>query len=287
MPHQTKDPEIKFHPPEVLSEDGDGAVENASQSDWDKALTYHEIKRKIHDEIKRERIRAAVIHAIIKKAMATMGAAAKPFQLRTANWEQFPQAELDLEESLEQDPILNQLIVENKEPRRSEVVVCIDTSLSMTGRKLALTAVALAVIALQLESEDLSVIAFETEANIIKPLGKKMGLFQILERFMEVPARGLTNIEAGLLMAAKEAEKGSSARAAVILMTDGRYTAGKNPDYIVPRLPKLHLVQTGNPWSSPRFCRSLARAGGGKFLRVAKLEHLPKAMYSLVYEIIR
>ena len=79
----------------------------------------------------------------------------------------------------------------------------------------------------------------------------------------------------------------SDLKKAVILMTDGRYTAGKNPDYIIPRLPRLHVVQTGNPWSSPRFCRSLAQAGRGKFVRVAQLDHLPKALYALVNGIIR
>jgi Mg-chelatase subunit ChlD len=104
---------------------------------------------------------------------------------------------------------------------------------------------------------------------------------------MEVPARGLTNIEAGLLDAAKQAESGKTSKRAVILMTDGRFTAGRNPDYIVPRLPRLHVIQTGNPWSSPRFCRSLAQRGRGKYMRVANLEQLPKALYSLVHEIIR
>ena len=70
-------------------------------------------------------------------------------------------------------------------------------------------------------------------------------------------------------------------------MTDGRFTAGRNPDYIVPRLPRLNMVQTGNPWASTRFCRSLARQGRGKYVRVAHLEHLPKALYALVHGIVR
>ena len=104
---------------------------------------------------------------------------------------------------------------------------------------------------------------------------------------MEVPARGLTNIESGLLLAEKQALKGKLAKKAIILMTDGRFTAGRNPEYLVGRLPRLHVIQTGNPWSSPRYCRSLARKGRGKYMRVAKLEHLPSALYSLVHEIIR
>ncbi len=281
-----KEPEVKFHPPEAITEEGDGAVENLSESDWDKALHYHEIKKRL-DEVKRAKVRAAAIRAIIQKALATMGAVQRPYQLVTAPWSAHPQEEFDLEASLEEDPGLENLMVERREPRRAEVIICIDTSLSMTGRKLALTAVALAVLALQLEPEDYAVIAFESDANLVKPLGQRVQLDRVLEKFMEVPARGLTNIEAGLQMAKKQAFAGKLPKKAVILMTDGRYTAGKNPEYLVKSLPALHVVQTGNPWSSPRFCRSLAQQGRGKFLRVAQLEHLPKALYALVNGIVR
>lgn len=279
-------PEIKFHPPELLTEEGDGAVENASESDWDKALHYHELKKRMA-ESKRAKIRATAIRAIVRKALATMGAVQKPYQLMNAPWHSHPQEEFDLEASLEEDPTLESLVVERKEPRRAEVIVCLDTSLSMTGRKLAINAVALAVIALQLEPEDLSVIVFESDAVVIKPLETRMNIYEILKKFMEVPAKGLTNIEAGLLKAEAEAKNGKLPKKAVILMTDGRFTAGLSPDYLVPRLPRLHVVQTGNPWSSSRLCKNMAREGRGKYVRVAQLEHLPKALYSLVHEIIR
>jgi Mg-chelatase subunit ChlD len=282
---ETAEPEVKFQAPEVLSESGDGAIESAS--DWDAAIHYHDVKRRL-DLMQREKVRASAIRAIVRKAQSTLGSITRPYQLKIAPWGEHPQEEFDLDSSLEEDPSLQNLLVERKEPRRAEVVVCIDTSLSMTGRKLALTAVALAVISLQLDPEDFALVAFETEATLIKGLGERKDVFQVLKDFMEVPARGLTNIEAGLLMAEKEVlGKGRLPKKAVILMTDGRFTAGRNPEYLIPRLPRLHVVQTGNPWSSPRFCRGLARRGRGKHLRVAKLEHLPTALYALVQEIIR
>ncbi len=286
MPEEQQAPEVKFHPPEVISEDGDGAVENASDTDWDKAIQYHELKKRL-EAGQRDKVRAAAIRAIVRKAQSSMGSVSRPYHLRNAPWNAHPQEEFDLDATLEEDPTLENLLVERREPRRAEVILCIDTSLSMTGRKLALTAVALAVLALQLDPEDFSVIAFESEASLIKGLGEKKDVYAVLKRFMEVPARGLTNIEAGMLLAEKQAAAGKLPKKAVILMTDGRFTAGRSPDYLVNRLPRLHVVQTGNPWSSPRFCRSLARKGRGKYLRVAKLEHLPTALYALVHEIIR
>jgi len=267
-----------------LSESGDGAIESAS--DWDSAIHYHEIKKRL-TAIKREKVRAAALRAIIRKAQSILGSVSKPYEWKVEEWSRHPQEELDLDHSLEEDPRLETLLVEKKEARRAEVIVCIDTSLSMTGRKLALNAVALAVLGLQLPPEDFSVISFETDAELLKKLGDQTPLPETLRRFMEVPAKGLTNMEAGLLLAEKECAKGKLTKRAVILMTDGRFTAGRNPDYLASRLPRLHVVQTGNPWSSPRFCRGLAKKGRGRFLRVAHLEHLPSALYSLVHGIIR
>ncbi len=262
-------------------------MDNQSSDNWEKALEYHEIKHRIQDKKKREQIRDAAVEQIIRKALATMGAVNRPYREETAPWELSPASELDLEASLSEDPALEHLLVEHRVPKRAEVVLCIDTSLSMTGKKLALTAVALATLALQLDSEDLGVICFETDATVIKPIGEKMPLRKLLRALLEVPARGLTNIEAGLKKAAQECDHGRLPRKAVILMSDGRFTAGSNPEYLVAKLPKLHVVQTGSPWASPRFCRSMAKRGGGKFVRVSHWEHLPKALYSLTNEIVR
>lgn len=215
-----------------------------------------------------------------------MGSIAKPYQLVSVPWGKQMYGELDLEHSLEEDPHLENLSVESRETRRVEVIVCLDASLSMTGKKLALNAVALAVLALQLDPDDLSIIAFDGRAHLVKPLLEKKTVYEILEKFMATPPHGLTNIEDALKMAASQAQKGHLAKKAVILMTDGRYTAGNNPEYLVPQLPRLHVVQTGNPWSSPRFCRGLAKRGQGKYIRVSQVEQLPRALYSLLQEIL-
>lgn len=216
-----------------------------------------------------------------------MGAVSRPQETTIDQWERFPDAELDLDHSLEANPQLDELYVERREARRAEIVVCLDTSLSMTGKKMAITAVALAVIALQLDPEDLSIVNFESEANLLKPLGTRQSLFKLIQNFLELPTKGLTNIEAGLKLAKSQLPKGKVKRKAVILMTDGRFTAGNNPEYLAAQFPRLFVVQTGNPWASTRFCQNLAIKGKGKFMRVSKFEDLPKALYKLVQEFIR
>ena len=262
-------------------------MENVADTDWDKAIHYHDVKKRMKNVQQRKKMKAAAIRAIVHKALATMGSISRPYQLVAAPWTAHSSGDLDFDLSFEENPQMENLLIEHKENRRAEVIVCLDTSLSMTGKKLAINAVALAVLALQLEPEDLSIIAFESDASLIKPITENRTVYQILEKFMEVPARGLTNIEAGLKMASQQAAKGKLPKKAVILMTDGRYTTGANPESLVRKLPKLHVIQTGNPWASPRFCRNLARMGNGKYVRVSQTEQLPKALYSLVHEIIR
>ena len=157
----------------------------------------------------------------------------------------------------------------------------------MTGEKLALLAVSVAAIAYELDSEDLAIISFESEARLIKGLGVKSTVYSIVEKFLASPARGLTNMEAALKLAAKQTDQAKRSRRAVILMSDGRFTAGSRPDYLVPRLPRLHVVQTGNPWSSNRFFRRMASLGNGRFLQVSHFQQLPRALYSLVHQIVR
>ncbi len=48
-----------------------------------------------------------------------------------------------------------------------------DTSLSMSGKNLALAAVAAAVLAFSVKSEDLAVVAFESSAKALTHLGEE------------------------------------------------------------------------------------------------------------------
>lgn len=232
-------------------------------------------------------MQASAVRAILQKAQSTVGSIARPYKTVTDNWERQQSQELDLDASLEESPLLDDLMVEVREESRAEVVVCLDTSLSMTGRKLALLGVSVGTLALQMKSEDLSIINFESEAHLVKGLGDSMSAYQIVEKFIDSPAKGLTNMEAALKLALRQCERGRLPKRHVILMSDGRFTAGARPEYLVPRLPRLHVVQTGSPWSNNRFFRHMAKLGDGKFIHVAGFEQLPRALYSLVHEILR
>lgn len=279
---------VSFIAPDAFADLNDATVEDVpADMGWKNAITFHEKLRRINDPVLKEKVRASVVRAILEKARDALGSVSRPYSIETAAWDQHPAKELDLDVSLEEDPLLDRLLVEIRQEHRAEVIVCLDTSLSMTGRKLALLGVSVGTMALQLTAEDLSIINFESEAHLVKPLGSYMSAHQIVEKFIGSPARGLTNMEAALKLALQQCARGRQRKRHVILMSDGRFTAGARPEYLIPQLPKLHVVQMGNPWSNNRFFRRMARLGDGKFIQVKEFEDLPRALYTLVHEILR
>ena len=106
--------------------------------------------------------------------------------------------------------------------RRQQVVLMVDTSLSMSGENMAMAAVAAAVLALKLHPGDLSVVVFERQgAGGEPPRGAVDQPGQVVRRMLEQPVRGYTNIEAALELGAAELERGRNPRRAGLLITDG------------------------------------------------------------------
>lgn len=262
-------------------------MENLSDNGWECAISYREKKKLLKTDAAKDKLRKSAVAAILRKARNTIGSIARPQQTVSEPWHLNAFGEIDLEASLELDPTLSDILTEQKIHRRAEVIVCLDTSLSMTGNKLALVAVSIAVLALQLEPEDLSVIPFATEAEVLKRLNCVQSVEEIVERFLDSSTKGLTNIEDALKKALTQAQSGKQTRRTVILMTDGKFTAGGRPEYLASQFQRLNVLQTGSPWASERFCRGLARKGNGKFMHVNDFEELPKALYNLVHESLR
>src|SRR5262249_43358466 len=150
------------------------------------------------------------------------------------------------------------------------------TSLSMTGEKLALTAVAIAVVLLQFPEDPVGIVAFENEARILKRPEERITLQELLERFLDVPAQGYTHLEDGMKASLKLVQStsgGTSSRLpSTVLLTDGKYTAGRDPAYLAPRFPHLAVLKMGTERASMDLCRELARKGHGMVREVSDLE---------------
>jgi Mg-chelatase subunit ChlD len=207
---------------------------------------------------------------------------------------------VDIEETIENSPFGAAMLelepqdiwMEYQVHRKQPIVLSVDTSLSMTGEKLALTAVALAVVLIQFPDDPVGSVAFENEAMILKRPDEKITVAQLVERFLDVPAQGYTHLEDGMraslkLVYSARSAAGGSGLPSTVLLTDGKYTAGKDPAYLAPRFPHLVVLKMGKERASLELCRELARKGRGALREVGELEALPSVMYGVVKDLLR
>lgn len=279
-------------------------LELGNLSSWDIATRYHEFKAKASLRENARQLRRLSAQAILERAQAILGSIVHPVESRCAPWSELPgdalDADIDLDETLENSvmavadrvPLMPQDIwMSYQVHRRQAVILSVDTSLSMTGEKLALTAVALAVVLLQFPDDPIGVVAFENEAKVLKIPEEKITIQQLVERFLDVPAQGYTHLEEGLRAALQQVRRiswgGVGRPPSTVVLSDGKYTAGRDPAYLAPRFPHLVVLKMGNERASLELCREMARKGKGALHEVGDLEALPAIMYGVVKDLLR
>jgi Mg-chelatase subunit ChlD len=289
-----------------LNMDEDSEVELSSASAWDVATRYHEFKARPSMKAATKRLRKLSAEAILARAKEVLGSVVHPVETRVLPWSDLPagadQPDMDIEETLENSPLAldspddypmtaQDIWMEFNIHRKQPVILTVDTSLSMTGEKLALTAVALAVVLLQFPDDPVGIVAFENEAQIIKRPDERLSVAQLIERFLDVPAQGYTHLEDGMKSALQlsraAAATGHSKMPSTVLLTDGKYTAGRDPAYLATRFPHLVVLKMGKERASLELCRELARKGNGVLREVGELEGLPAVMYGVVKDLLR
>jgi Mg-chelatase subunit ChlD len=200
--------------------------------------------------------------------------------------------ELDLEATVDNVlgkpyPETADWIVRRREERRHQVVLMVDTSLSMSGENMAIAAVAAAVLALKLKPEDLAVVVFEDKARAITRLEVADPAEEVVRRMLDQPVRGYTNIAAALELGAAELERGRNPRRCGLLITDGVVTAGKDPLPLAHRFPRLFVLLTEDYKMNPELCRRLADAGHGDVFPVGAFRDLPARLLAVANRVLR
>jgi Mg-chelatase subunit ChlD len=271
------------------------------------ATRYHEFKTKPllkKDEKLKDHLRDISTYAILERAKSILGQIVRPQSRHTVALDELPgdalSVELDLEETFDVSPLIlakkfplegRDLMMEYSLEKKHAVVLSVDTSLSMTGEKLALTAVALAVVLLQFPDDPIGIVAFENQARVLKRPDEKISLEKLIQRFLEVPAQGYTHLETGIKTALKLLQAvphaGLSARPSTLLLTDGKYTAGRDPGYLGSFFDHLVVLKMGNERSSRGLCLELSKRGHGVMKEIEDLENLPQVMYGVVKDLLR
>jgi len=259
---------------------------------WEAAIQYHDIKAGLRTRPKDLlQLQSIAVKAVLARAKAVIGASKKETRKRTDSIEHRPHAELNIEETLENimgkpHPDYSDIIVDYKEQKRLDCALMLDTSLSMTGEKLALLAVAATVFAYKLPSEDISIIAFESTANSIKKIRTQLSVERIAQKILDVPAMGYTNIEAALSEGINELALGIHKNRIGILISDGKYTAGNDPLPMASRYDFLHVILTGDFNTDPAASVAMASAGHGRLYKAPNFQSLPRVLSRLIADIL-
>ena len=200
--------------------------------------------------------------------------------------------ELDTEGTLEnilgkEFPDPEDWITVRREQKRVRIVLMMDTSLSMSGKKLALAAVSAAVLSMKVPAKDFSLVAFESMAHTISHLDEHETTQSIVNKIFRQSARGYTNIEAALREGRRELERSPGKRKVGLLITDGIYTSGGNPIKEAARFPRLFVFLTEDHKMNPELCETMARLGHGRSIQVRGYEDLPGKMLEIANRILR
>ena len=193
------------------------------------------------------------------------------------------------------------LIVQRRVDRRHQVVLMIDTSLSMAGEKMALAAVAAAVLALKLRPGDLAVVLFADGGRVVSRFGEEVTPAELVRRMLAVPCGGGTDIAAALRLGHAELQRGRDPSRSGLLVSDGVYTSGADPLPAAARFGPLHvllmeeLTSAVDPtapittWIAPRLHvgEAIARAADGGLVRVDGFPALPRRMLEVADRVLR
>ena len=295
----------------------------ASQLDgWTIAADLTRTGGRLADSGRRLYAEQLAVRAVLARAVWLVGPLRGASQTIREPLRETHDGELDVEATLENVlaksfPQPGDWIVQRREERRHEVVLMIDTSLSMAGEKMALAAVAAAVLALHLRSDDLSVVLFADEARVVARLHEDVPVAKLVRRMLDVPCGGATNVAAALELGHVELERGRNPRRSAVLVTDGLYTAGADPRPAAACFRALHVLLTQDGpaeelpvgatsrgaevspsaqsarryglWIAPRRSvgRDLARVGGGRLVRVKGFASLPRRVLDLADHVLR
>lgn len=255
---------------------------------WQVACRYQELKAQAARQgMDVSVIRKIAVEGILRRTLKLIRHFRRKTHVVREPWVGGRSGDIALIETLEQatnSPELRaeDVIIESREEKPLDLVMMIDTSLSMTGRKIALCAVGAAVLAFRLRAKAFAIVAFGSTAQVLKPLGASLTPQETIERILEAPVLGYTNIATGLQRGSSELRKGRAPLKAGILLTDGSFTEGPDPQTAAGGFRRLEILMTLDHNMDRECCRRMAHAGHGHITEVRRYRHLPERLLALI-----
>ena len=177
--------------------------------------------------------------------------------------------DIDLDRTLEElashpVPEEEDIWVRERVRTKRSVILLVDVSGSMRGERVRTAAATVGALAAELSRDDLSVIAFWSDAAILSRFGQRVSAQALVESMLRIPARGLTNLAFPLQIALRELARVPARDARVLLLSDCVHNAGPDPRPFAARLPRLEILLDTTGEQDPELARDLARLGRGR-----------------------
>lgn len=188
--------------------------------------------------------------------------------------------DLDLDRTLDQS--------EGRRPDRPDAIVTrawgaapravcllVDRSGSMSGRAVALAAVAAAAV-VDAASDRLrtGVIAFAAEPLVLRDLGAETPSERVIDDLLSLRGHGVTDLARALRTASAQLQHVPPGGRTAILMSDCMRTRGADPFGPAGAFDVLHVLGTSADPDSVAAGVALARRGNGRFLPATRLAEL-------------
>jgi len=176
--------------------------------------------------------------------------------------------EIDLDKTIEvlaERPVPEDedIIVRERMRTTRSVVLLVDVSGSMRGERIKTAAATVGAVAAELSHDALGVVAFWSDAAVLLKLGDPVRPMQLLDRVLEIPALGLTNVAFPLEVAARQLARVPARDARVLLLSDCVHNAGPDPRPLAARLPRLDVLLDATGERDVELGRQLAAKGRG------------------------
>ena len=198
--------------------------------------------------------------------------------------------ELDLEASLDRlapGRVMGRddLWVRGRKQPALNLLVLLDTSLSISGEARIPAAVAGAVLAREAAMARLALIAFHSEAETVIRFGMRIRPLEAAQRVLRLKWGGPTDLGAALKAGAKLLRYGPPGFTHTVLISDGEHTSGPDPRNAARRFSGLHMILIGR--RNLALARDLTRLGKGGLRQAEGLKDLPGALMELLAGLAR
>lgn len=225
--------------------------------------------------------------SVLRKAEEIYLTGAKSPAMRRVDYE--AGREVDWDETIDnyaETVTVNRDTIVSKEPLRVKrsLVLMMDQSGSMAGRKILTAALCTGVLSHALKDEEFAVLLFSGKVCVLKEITGQKDLHKLIREILEQQPEGYTDIKGALDTGLKQMAKASFKAKIGVLITDGIHTTA-DPVPTAEEYPALHVLATPSPRGKVvnfENCRRLAKAGKGKFLVLRNYEDVPQTVLRLL-----